>query len=100
VRTFFATLFRTVVIAVILAAILALTKQYQPLASISTRNYAFLALSGIATGASWLCYFRALKLGEASRVAPVDKLRLFSLLSSGLYFWASGSRRRIGPASS
>lgn len=45
-----ATLFRTVVIAVVLAAILALTKQYQPLASISTRTYAFLALSGIATG--------------------------------------------------
>ena len=61
-------------INVIRAAILALTKQYQPLASISTRTYAFLALSGIATGASWLCYFRALKLGEASRVAPANKL--------------------------
>ena len=68
-----ATLFRTVVIAVVLAAILAFTNQYQTLASISTRTYAFLALSGIATGASWLCNFRALKLGGASRVAPADK---------------------------
>ncbi len=71
-----ATLFRTVVIAVILAAIFALTKQYQPPASMSTRTYVFLALSGIATGASWLCYFRALELGEASRVTPVDKLSI------------------------
>ena len=81
-----ATLFRTVVIAVILAAILALTKQYQPLASISTRAYAFLALSGIATGASWLCYFRALKLGKASRVAPVDKLSIVLVAVFGAAF--------------
>jgi len=81
-----ATLFRTVVIAVVLAAILALTKQYQPLASISTRTYAFLALSGIATGASWLCYFRALKLGEASRVAPVDKLSIVLVAVFGAVF--------------
>ena len=54
-------------------AILALTKQYQPLASILTRTYAFLALSGIATGAFWLCNFRALKLGGASPVAPANK---------------------------
>ena len=72
-----ATLFRTVVIAVILAAILALTKQYQPLASISTRTY---------TGASWLCYFRALKLGEASRVAPVDKLSIVLVAVFGVVF--------------
>ena len=83
-----ATLFRTIVIAVILAAILALTKQYQPLASISPRTYAFLALSGVATGASWLCYFRALKLGEASRVAPVDKLSIVLIAVFGAVFGA------------
>ena len=81
-----ATLFRTVVIAVVLAAVLALTKQYQPLASISPRTYAFLALSGIATGASWLCYFRALKLGEASRVAPIDKLSIVLFAVFGVVF--------------
>jgi bacterial/archaeal transporter family protein len=88
-----ATLFRTVVIAVVLAAILALTKQFQPLASISTRTYAFLALSGIATGASWLCYFRALKLGEASRVAPVDKLSIVLVAVFGVVFL--GERRAL-----
>ena len=46
----------------------------QPLQSLTTRTWIFLALSGLATGASWLCYFRALQLGEASKVAPVDKL--------------------------
>jgi transporter family protein len=48
--------------------------KWQPPASIPIRTYAMLVLSGLATGASWLCYFRALQLGEAARVAPVDKL--------------------------
>ena len=46
----------------------------QPLQTITPRIWLFLTLSGLATGASWLCYFRALQLGEASKVAPVDKL--------------------------
>ena len=70
----FATLLRTLVILAIVALIVAATNQWQPLGSVSARTYAFLALSGAATGASWLCYFRALKLGDASRVAPIDKL--------------------------
>ena len=69
-----ATLIRTVVIVLVLAAILVATGQRQPLGSISRRTYLFLALSGLATGGSWVCYFRALKLGDAARVAPVDKL--------------------------
>ncbi|UVE17775.1 EamA family transporter [Pseudomonas sp. LS44] len=69
-----ATLLRTGVVLVSLALLLRLTGQYQPLASISAKSYLFLGLSGLATGASWLCYFRALKLGPASLVAPVDKL--------------------------
>jgi bacterial/archaeal transporter family protein len=69
-----ATLIRTVVIVFVLAAILVATGQWQPLGSISRRTYLFLALSGLATGGSWVCYFRALKLGDAARVAPVDKL--------------------------
>ena len=51
-----------------------LPPQAQPLASIAGRSYLFLLLSGVATGLSWLCYYRALKLGPASLVAPVDKL--------------------------
>jgi transporter family protein len=70
----FATLLRTVVVLVSLALILYATDQYQSLGTISTRSYAFLLLSGLATGASWICYFRALKVGPASLVAPVDKL--------------------------
>lgn len=72
----FATLLRTFVILIILAGfVLAGGKWSNPLA-LSPKTLLFLALSALATGASWLCYFRALKLGEASRVAPVDKLSL------------------------
>jgi len=81
-----ATLLRTFVIAVVLAAIVSVTRQYQPLASISARTYTFLTLSGLATGASWLCYFRALKLGDASRVAPVDKLSILLVAVFGVTF--------------
>ncbi|TDF85816.1 EamA family transporter [Pseudomonas sp. H9] len=70
----FATLLRTVVVLISLALILYATGQYQSLNSISARSYLFLVLSGLATGASWICYFRALQLGQASQVAPVDKL--------------------------
>lgn len=68
-----ATAIRTVVILIFAWAVAFVTKN-QPLASISNRNWIFLILSGIATALSWLCYFRALQLGEASQVAPVDKL--------------------------
>jgi bacterial/archaeal transporter family protein len=74
VNSDFATLIRTVVIVAVLAAIVSATGQRQPLSSISPRTYLFLTLSALATGASWVCYFRALKLGEAGRVAPIDKL--------------------------
>ena len=70
----FATFIRTLVIIGCLAAFLAATGQFQSLGTVSTRTYAFLVLSGLATGASWVCYFRALKLGNASQVAPIDKL--------------------------
>lgn len=69
-----ATLFRTLVIIVVLTALLALTGKFQPLGTIAPRTWLFLGLSGLATGASWLCYFRALKIGDAARVAPIDKL--------------------------
>lgn len=69
-----ATFIRTLIIAAVLALILAASGQFQSPAAISGKTYLFLLLSGLATGASWLCYFRALKLGDAARVAPVDKL--------------------------
>ena len=69
-----ATFIRTCVILLTLALIVYATGQFENPTSISPRTYLFLVLSGLATGASWLCYFRALKLGNASQVAPVDKL--------------------------
>lgn len=70
----FATFIRTIVILFVVAGLLALTGQWQSPSTVSGRTYAFLVLSGCATGASWLCYFRALKIGDAARVAPIDKL--------------------------
>jgi transporter family protein len=70
----FATFVRTIIILLCLAAILVATGQFQSPGSVPARTYAFLVLSGLATGASWVCYFRALKLGDASQVAPIDKL--------------------------
>lgn len=69
-----ATLIRTVVILAVAALIVTATGAWQSPGEISTRTYLFLLLSGLATGGSWLCYFRALKLGDAARVAPIDKL--------------------------
>jgi transporter family protein len=74
VNSDFATFIRTVVIFGCLAAFLFATGQFQAPGTISGRTYAFLVLSGLATGASWVCYFRALKLGKAAQVAPIDKL--------------------------
>lgn len=86
VNSDFATLIRTVIIVAVLAAILAASGQFQPLAAISLGAYLFLALSGLATGASWICYFRALKLGDAARVAPIDKLSTVLVAVFGVAF--------------
>lgn len=82
----FATFIRTIVIPIVIAGMLAATKQFQSFTSISARSYLFLVLSGIATGASWLCYFRALKLGDAARVAPIDKLSVVMVAIFGVVF--------------
>ncbi|MBB6012068.1 transporter family protein [Aquamicrobium lusatiense] len=86
VNSDFATLIRTAVILLVIAAIVMATGQAQPLGSISGRTYIFLALSGLATGASWLCYFRALKLGQAAQVAPIDKLSVVLVAVFGVIF--------------
>jgi len=71
-----ATLIRTAVIISVLACFVWLTGKWRNPLELSSRTWLFLTLSGLATGASWVCYFRALKLGEASKVAPVDKFSL------------------------
>ncbi|MCB1347959.1 MAG: EamA family transporter [Maritimibacter sp.] len=70
----FATLLRTLVVIAVLVVLVTATGQWRPVSSIPARAVLFLVLSGLATGASWLAYFRALKLGDAARVAPIDKL--------------------------
>jgi len=72
-----ATLVRTWVITLVLAAFVYFAGKWSNPLKLSGRTWTFLVLSGLATGASWVCYFRALKIGDASKVAPVDK---FSLL--------------------
>jgi bacterial/archaeal transporter family protein len=74
VNSDFATFIRTIVILGCLAAFLSATGQFQSPGAVSARTYLFLVLSGLATGASWVCYFRALKTGDAAKVAPIDKL--------------------------
>lgn len=86
VNSDFATFIRMIVILLAVTAILHATGQWQPPASVSGRTYLFLVLSGLATGASWLCYFRALKLGDAARVAPLDKLSVVLVAVFGVAF--------------
>lgn len=82
----FATLIRTVVIVAVLGGIVAVLGKFQPLGSITGKTWLFLVLSGLATGASWLAYFRALKLGQAAQVAPVDKLSVVLVAIFGAVF--------------
>jgi transporter family protein len=81
-----ATAIRTTVILVFAWSIALATAKSTELTELSRRTWLFLVLSGVATGLSWLCYFRALQLGPASRVAPIDKLSvLFVLLFAALF---------------
>jgi transporter family protein len=81
-----ATLIRTVVILIVLTGVVTATRQLPALAAGSPRTYTFLVLSGLATGASWWCYFRALHIGDAARVAPLDKLSVVLVALFGVGF--------------
>ncbi len=81
-----ATLIRTIIVVCVLTLIVYGTGQFQNPADISGRTYLFLLLSGLGTGASWLCYFRALKLGNAAQVAPIDKLSVVLVAVIGVAF--------------
>ena len=72
----YATLIRTFVILLVLSGFVYFTGKWSDPFALSRKNWLFLSLSGLATGASWVCYFRALQLGDASKVAPVDKFSL------------------------
>ena len=81
-----ATFIRTIVVIVTLGFLLAVTGEFQTPGTIPPRTYLFLLLSGLGTGASWLCYFRALKIGQAAQVAPIDKLSVVLVALFGVIF--------------
>lgn len=84
----YATLLRTLVIIAVLAAFVGLTGKWRNPAGLPGKSLTFLALSALATGASWVCYFRALKRGDASRVAPVDKFSVVLVAIFAVLFLA------------
>ncbi len=81
-----ATAIRTVVVVVMAWGMVFLTNAQSGLAEISRKSWIFLILSGLATGASWLCYYHALQIGEASKVVPVDKLSVVITLALAFVF--------------
>jgi len=81
-----ATFIRTIIVLLSFALILFATGQFRAPGHISTRTWLFLVLSGLGTGASWLCYFRALKLGPATLVVPIDKLSVVLVALFGVLF--------------
>jgi len=80
-----ATLIRTLVILSFVVAVVVVTRVERPTGDVTSKTYSFLVLSGLATGASWLCYFRALTVGSASQVAPVDKLSVVFVALLGVF---------------
>lgn len=81
-----ATFIRTIVVLAALAAVLMTTGKFAISGPVTAKTWAFLVLSGLCTGASWLCYFRALKLGPATLVAPIDKLSVVLVALFGVAF--------------
>lgn len=81
-----ATAIRTVVVVLMAWGIVALTNAQSGIAEISKRSWIFLTLSGLATGASWLCYFKALQLGDVSKVVPLDKFSIVITLVMAAVF--------------
>ena len=81
-----ATAIRTVVVVVMAWGMVFLTNAQNGIAEISKRSWLFLVLSGLATGASWLCYYKALQLGDASKVVPIDKLSVVITLILAFVF--------------
>src|ERR1700753_2793648 len=81
-----ATFIRTIIVLISLALILFATGRFASAGPISAKSWIFLVLSGLGTGASWLCYFRALKLGPATLVTPIDKLSVVLVALFGVVF--------------
>ena len=81
-----ATAIRTVVVVIMAWGMVFLTNAQKGIAEISAKSWTFLILSGLATGASWLCYYKALQIGQASKVVPIDKLSVVITLILAFVF--------------
>ena len=81
-----ATFIRTIVILSIIGLLLTARREWHSLSNVSWHSWLFLIISGIATGLSWLCYYRALQLGQVSKVAPIDKLSVVFAITMGIIF--------------
>lgn len=91
-----ATFIRTIVILIVTATLISFRHEWQKPETLSMRGTVFLTLSGIATGLSWLCYYRALQLGPASRVAPIDKLSVVLVIVLALIFLGEKLTWKVG----
>jgi len=91
-----ATLIRTIVILAVTALIVSARHEWQRPDSLSARGAVFVVLSGVATGLSWLCYYRALQLGPASRVAPIDKLSVVFVILFAAAFLGERLTWKVG----
>jgi transporter family protein len=91
-----ATFLRTVVILAVSALLVSLRGEWENPARWSTRSVVFLVLSGIATGLSWLCYYRALQMGPASRVAPIDKFSVVLVVIFAVLFLGEQLTWKVG----
>ena len=86
VKSNLATAIRTIVVVIMAWDMVFLTHEQNGLAEISKKSWIFLILSGLATGASWLCYYKALQMGDASKVVPIDKLSVVITLILAFVF--------------
>lgn len=91
-----ATAVRTCVVVLMAWAMVFITKSQNGIFSIDRKSWVFLILSGLATGASWLCYYKALQIGEASKVVPVDKLSIvFTLIFAVVFLHESFTLKTV-----
>lgn len=91
-----ATFLRTIVILLVAALLISARHEWQRPDSLSTKGVVFLVLSGVATGLSWLCYYRALQTGPASRVAPLDKLSVILVVLFAVSFLGERLTWKVG----
>ena len=91
-----ATFIRTIVVLIVSGLLISLRSEWARPSSLSNKSILFLVLSGIATGLSWLCYYRALQLGPASKVAPIDKLSVVLVILFAVLFLGEQLTWKVG----